>query len=274
MTPLRLEAPAKLNLGLRVTGRRDDGHHELDSDFVLLDLADRLLLLPGCSGLRIDGDRDPSVPVDATNLAWRGLVAGLGGEPELACLALEKWIPVRAGLGGGSSDAAAGWRLGRAWRALPDTPTDDELRDLSRIGADVPFLAAGVAAAHVTGIGERIEPIAPIDEHVVLVHPPFGLPTGAVFAELRPTEWGTATNDLLAPALRLRPELGTIIDLIARAGGEAHLTGSGPTLFVLEQDPERASALVRRLTAAGLHATMTRTRTAAPQIEPITEEDA
>lgn len=274
MTPMRLEAPAKLNLGLRVTGRRADGHHELDSTFVLLDLADRLLLLPGCSGLRLDGERDPSVPVDATNLAWRGLVAGLDGEPDLACLALEKWIPTEAGLGGGSSDAAAGWRLGRAWRGAPDVPTDAELRELSRIGADVPFFAAGVAAARVTGIGERIEPVPAEARDIVLVHPPFGLSTAAVFAELRSDEWGTADNDLLAPALRLRPELGAIIERVAGAGGEARLTGSGPTLFVLTDDPERANALATRLTADGLRATMARTRTAAPRIEPITEEDA
>ncbi|MBW3612270.1 MAG: 4-(cytidine 5'-diphospho)-2-C-methyl-D-erythritol kinase, partial [Chloroflexi bacterium] len=109
--PLRLDAPAKLNLGLRVTGRRDDGRHELDSIFVLLELADRLLLMPGCSGLRVEGDGAAGLPLDHRNLAWRGLVAGLDGAPDLACLALEKRIAAEAGLGGGSSDAAAAWRL-------------------------------------------------------------------------------------------------------------------------------------------------------------------
>jgi 4-diphosphocytidyl-2-C-methyl-D-erythritol kinase len=274
VTPLRIEAPAKLNLTLRVTGRRADGHHELDSALVLLDLADRLLLLPGCSGLRIDGGRDPTIPVDTTNLAWRGLVAGLDSEPDLACLALEKRIPAQAGLGGGSSDAAAGWRLGRSWRGAPDAPTHDDLVALSGIGADVPFFAAGVAAARVTGIGERIEPTPAEERAVVLVHPGFGLSTAAVFAELRTDEWGTADNDLLAPALRLRPDLGTIVERVARAGGEVRMTGSGPTLFVLAEDDAGASALVARLTEDGLRATMTRTRTAATQVEPITEEDA
>ena len=76
MTPLRLEAPAKLNLSLAVTGRRADGFHELDSELVLLELADRLLLLPGCSGLRVEGVGSEALPLGTENLAWRGLLAG------------------------------------------------------------------------------------------------------------------------------------------------------------------------------------------------------
>ncbi len=218
VTPLRLDAPAKLNLSLSVVGRRDDGHHLLDSHFVLLELADRLLLLPGCSGLRVEGARDPSLPVDESNLAWRGLVAGLGREPDMVCLTLEKRVPAAAGLGGGSSDAAAAWRLGRASRGEVNPPTAADLVALSGIGADVPFFAAEVAAAHVTGIGEVVERVEPQPGHVVLVHPGFGLSTAAVFAELRADEWGRQPNDLLAPALRLRPELAGIMAVVERAG--------------------------------------------------------
>lgn len=82
-----------------MVGRRDDGHHLLDSQFVLLDLADRLLLAPGSSGLRVDGEMAAGVPPGADNLAWRGLVAGLGAEPGLTWLALEKRVPAAAGLG-------------------------------------------------------------------------------------------------------------------------------------------------------------------------------
>lgn len=274
LTTLRLDAPAKLNLGLRVVGRRSDGHHLLESHFVTLELADRLLLLAGCSGLRVSGIRDPAVPLDATNLAWRGLVAGLGAAPDLACLELDKRIPSEAGLGGGSSDAAAGWRLGRASAGRADVAGPDELVELSGIGADVPFFASGTAAARVTGIGEQIEPVEAVERQIVLIHPGFGLPTAAVFAELRPDEWGRASNDLLAPALRLRPELGEVIELVARAGGEPLLTGSGPTLFVMTDDPERADSLAARLADRGLRATMTRTRTTSTHIEAITEEDA
>jgi len=270
---LRLDAPAKLNMRLAVVGRRADGYHLLESVIVQLDLADRLLLMPGCSGLRVEGEGAATLPVGTENLAWRGFRAGLGGEPELACLALEKHVPVSAGLGGGSSDAAAAWRLGRAWRGLPDGARDDELVALAEIGADVPFFAAGAAAARVSGIGERIEAMAPEVRHVVLAHPPFGLSTAAVFAELRPDDWGTAENDLLAPARRLRPELDELFATVARAGGEPRLTGSGPTIFSLTDDPERAAATAVRLRDRGVRATLTRTRHAAASIERITEED-
>ncbi len=271
---LRLDAPAKLNLELRVVGRRDDGLHLLDGHFVLLDLADRLLLMPGCSGLRVDGDRDPSIPLDATNLAWRGLVEGLDGEPELACLALEKRIPVQAGLGGGSSDAAAAWRLGRAWRGAPPAADAVDLERLSRIGADVPFFAAQVGAARVGGIGERIEALAASEAHVVLAHSRIGLSTAAVFAELRPDEWGTASNDLLAPALRLRPELVGLMDAVAhcRWGAAAHRIG---TDRLYHHRRRRARRLDRRTPGEGhgVGVTLTRTRTGPARIETITDDE-
>jgi 4-diphosphocytidyl-2-C-methyl-D-erythritol kinase len=270
---LLLDAPAKLNLTLSVVGRRPDGHHLLDSVFVLLELADRLLLMPGCSGLRIEGEDAAALPLGAENLAWRGFRAGLGGEPELACLALEKRIPSAAGLGGGSSDAAAAWRLGRAWRGVGDAATDEDLVALASIGADVPFFAARQPAARVTGIGERIEPLPPESMMAVLVHPPFGLSTAAIFAELRRDEWGSQANDLLAPARRLRPELDELFATVSRAGGEPQLTGSGPTVFSLTDDPDRAAALAGRLGEAGLRTTLTRTRRAAATIDGIIEEE-
>ena len=272
-TPLRLDAPAKLNLNLSVVGRREDGHHLLDSVFELLELADRLLLMPGCSGLRVEGEGAAGLPLDETNLASLGLRAGLGEEPELACLALEKRVPAAAGLGGGSSDAAAAWRLGRAWRGLADVADDADLVELASIGADVPFFAAKAARARVTGIGERVAPLPSEARDVVLVHPPFGLSTAAIFAELRRDEWGRAENDLLGPARRLRPELDALFAAVARAGGQPRLTGSGPTIFSLTDDPEQASALAHRLRAAGLRATQTRTRLAAASIQHINEEE-
>jgi 4-diphosphocytidyl-2-C-methyl-D-erythritol kinase len=270
---MRLEAPAKLNLTLSVVGRRADGHHLLESVVVLLELADRLLLMPGGTGLRLEGEGADTLPLGDENLAWLGLRAGLGGEPGLACLALEKRIPSAAGLGGGSSDAAAAWRLGRAWRGLTDQAGGEDLEDLAEIGADVPFFASGAAAARVTGIGERIEALAPERHHVVLAHPPFGLSTAAVFAELRPEDWGRHDNDLLAPARRLRPELDGLLAAMTKAGGEPRLTGSGPTLFSLTDDPERAAAIARTLAEAGIRASSTRTRDAPASIERIIEED-
>ena len=284
-TPLRLEAPAKLNLSLAVTGRRQDGFHELASVMVLLELADRLLLMPGCSGLRIDGITDEVPTEPSRNLAWRGLVAGLGDQPDLACLTVDKRIPATAGLGGGSSDAAAAWRLGRRWRSGLDAQTSrDELVELAAIGADVPFFAAAVPAALVTGIGEHVEPLEPPDPplEVVLAHPPFGLSTTAVFAELRRDEFSGASavgsvqpglNDLLPAARRLRPELDELMALVTAAGGEPHLTGSGPTLFTATRDPERADAIAARLERAGVRTTRTRTRTTAASIEVLAEEE-
>jgi 4-diphosphocytidyl-2-C-methyl-D-erythritol kinase len=271
--PMRLAAPAKLNLSLTVTGRRADGFHQLDSEFVLLDLEDRLLLLPGCSGLRLEGSAAAGVPVDASNLAWRGLVAGLGDVPDLACLSLDKSIPTSSGLGGGSSDAAAAWRLGRAWRGIADDPPHADVASLAAIGADVPFFAACVAAARVTGIGEVVTPVEARRRHVVLLHPGFGLSTRAVFAELRRDEWGRHANDLLPAASRLRPELDDIMDRVRTAGGDPRLTGSGPTVFSITDDQERARWLATALQGTGLRVTLTATRTEASTIERIEEEE-
>jgi 4-diphosphocytidyl-2-C-methyl-D-erythritol kinase len=277
MTPLRLEAPAKLNLALSVVGRRANGLHELISELVLLELADRLLLLPGCSGLRVDGAAAAELPVTHENLAWRGLLAGLDRQPELECLTLDKRVPVAAGLGGGSSDAAAAWRLGRRWTNADETAGPATLVELATIGADVPFFAAQLAGGRVEGIGERVVVARPPVEtpHVVLAHPPFALSTAAVFGELRPDEWSgeprPGVNDLLAPARRLRPELDDVLRLVLAAGGDPHLSGSGPTVFSLTDDPERAAAVVARLERAGLRATQTRIRREPASIEAIDE---
>lgn len=271
-TPLRLEAPAKLNLSLRVTGHRADGFHELDSHFVLLELADQLLLMPGASGLRVTGNDVGGVPVGPDNLAWRGLAVGLGASGDLACLALEKRVPVAAGLAGGSSDAAAGWRLGRAWIGTDDRPSPEDIVTLAAIGADVPFFVSGVAAARVTGIGELVAPLEPVAREVVLVHPPFGLATRDVFAELRPDEWGQQENDLVGPARRLRPELDELFAIVIEAGGAPRLTGSGPTIFHLADDAASAMSLADRLDRAGLRVTRTRTRLRPATIEAIEED--
>lgn len=278
MTPLRLAAPAKLNLSLSITARRPDGYHELASVFVLLELADRLLLLPGAPGLRIEGSDE--IPPGGANLAWRGLVAGLGTEPDAACLALEKAIPVAAGLGGGSSDAAAAWRLGRRWSGADEAPRP---ASIAAIGADVPFFVAQVPAAYVTGIGERVETLQQPDTppHVVLAVPPFRLSTAAVFAELRRSDWSAPPprtvepghNDLLAAARRLRPEIDDLARRMRAAGADPHLTGSGATLFALTDDPQRAESIQAHLAAEGVRTIATRLRRRPASIEAIEEED-
>jgi 4-diphosphocytidyl-2-C-methyl-D-erythritol kinase len=281
---LRLAAPAKLNFSLSVTGRRLDGRHELAGVMVLLELADELLLQPGAAGFRVEGNRTGSVPASPSeNLAWRGLVAGFENEPQI-CLALTKRVPAAAGLGGGSSDAAAAWRLGRRLRVAPQHASATDLVDLADIGADVPFFAAQTAAARVTGIGERVAPLdlptgAP--REVVLAHPPFGLSTAAVFAELRRDEWTGGSdrapsnptipgaNDLLPVARRLRPEIANLERLIVAAGAEPHMTGSGPTFYALIDDPGHADAIASRLQRGGVRTTRTRLRDQAASIEPV-----
>lgn len=273
---LRLAAPAKLNLWLHVIGRRDDGYHELDTLIVLLDLFDELATAE-TEGLETRGPHSAAVPPSEGNLAWRGWVAGWGTDHPPGGLLLDKSIPVAAGLGGGSSDAAAAFRLARHLVEGADTPADEAtLASLADIGADVPYFAAGLAVARVTGIGELVAPadLRPGARDVVLVHPPFSLSTAAVFGELAPADWSTpdpepgpGRNDLLAAAQRLRPELVDLLQLVTRAGGEPHLTGSGPTVFVLTDDPERADGVAARIERAGLGVTRTRLRSEPASIE-------
>jgi 4-diphosphocytidyl-2-C-methyl-D-erythritol kinase len=270
LTPLSLEAPAKLNLSLRVVGQRPDGFHLLETEMVLLELADRLLLMPGAPGLRVEAAPSEEIPLDGANLAWRGLAAALGTRPAQVSLVLEKRIPAGAGLGGGSSDAAAAWRLGRRALAAPDAAKAEDLASLADLGADVPFFAARAAAARVTGIGEVVTPLdAPSPDHAILAYPGFRLSTAAVFGELRPADLATerpGANDLLAAALRLRPELGDLMRQVSDAGGDPRLTGSGSTIFALTNDPERAAAIAAGLGRAGVRATVTRLRSEPAQI--------
>lgn len=275
MTPLSLEAPAKLNLSLRVVGRRPDGFHLLETEMVLLELADRLLLLPGATGLRVEAPPDAEIPVDRSNLAWRGLLAAIGGTPDLVCLTLEKRTPAGAGLGGGSSDAAAAWRLGRRASGRSEEATAVDLDALASLGADVPFFAARTAAASVAGIGDRITPLAaPRPDYVALADPGFRLSTAAVFAELRPGDLSaerTHGNDLLPAALRLRPELAVLMRKVAAAGGEPRLTGSGSTIFAITDDAERAASIAAALRQRGVRVEETRLRTRPAEIVELSE---
>ena len=108
----------------------------------------------------------------------------------------------------------------------------------------------------------------------VLLHPPFGMGTAEVFAELRPEEWGSADNDLLPAARRLRPELDVSFAAMRHAGGTPRLTGSGPTIFTLADDEEHAATIGLALERKGYRTTVTRTRGAPASIEPIGDEEA
>jgi 4-diphosphocytidyl-2-C-methyl-D-erythritol kinase len=212
-------APAKLTLSLRVTGVRDDGYHLLDAEMVALDLADELEFAEG-DGLEVVGATGLAVPGGDDNLVRRALAA-VG---RTAHVRLTKRIPAGAGLGGGSADAAAVLR----WAGC------DDIDVAVALGADVPFCVRG-GRARVTGIGDVIEPLPPVEREFTLLTPPFGVETAAVYRawdELGgPTSAGP--NDLEAAALLVEPRLADYRDGLAEATGATPvLAGSGSTWFV------------------------------------------
>ena len=174
---IELDAPAKLNLWLEVLGRRPDGYHEIDSFLAEIDLLDTVRLEKAAEiSLTVEG---LPAPTDESNLAWRAAAAlGVG-----ARIHLVKRIPAGAGLGGGSSDAAA------VLRGLVElyglTPPDGQLAELAAsLGADVPFFLHG-GTARCRGIGERVEPCTGGEgRHFVLVVPELNMSTAAVYGAL------------------------------------------------------------------------------------------
>ncbi len=231
MGVVRLEAPAKLTLSLHVHGRRPDGYHGLTSEMVSLDLADTLTVDSAGDGLEIDAGDDPragDLVAGADNLVCRALVA-VG---RTARVRLAKRIPVQGGLGGGSSDAAAVLR----WAGC----TDPALA--ATLGADVPFCLVG-GRAEVTGLGERVVPLAFEERAFVLLVPPLGVDTAAVYAAWdrlsgagaarAASEVSTSRNDLTAAAVSVEPGLIRWRDLLGDATGrQPVLAGSGSTWYV------------------------------------------
>ena len=247
-----LSAPAKVTLSLRIVGVRPDGYHLIDAEMVTVDLADTLELSPaGPSGTtmeavvlettsRADGagggasvPGGVSVPLGPDNLVARALAA-VGRE---ASVRLHKRIPPGAGLGGGSSDAAAVLR----WAGVTDAGV------AVGIGADVPFCVVG-GRARVRGVGEIVEPLGHRDLELTLATPPFGCSTPAVYAAWDDLGGPTAQgpNDLEAAALRVEPRLARWRDELGRATGcEPVLAGSGSTWFVPGAYPGPGRLVVR-----------------------------
>jgi len=204
---IAVRAPAKVNLTLEVRGRRPDGHHELDSVMMALELGDELVAeLDGERGgevagrgcaLALGGPAAAGVPGDATNLALRAaravraMAAARGLRPEGVRLTLTKHVPAQAGLGGGSADAAAAaFACARLFGLDPDDP--EVLRALAELGSDcVFFLAARRSGlARCTGRGERVEPLPALvlPWSLALVTPGFGCSTAAVYRAFAPPE--------------------------------------------------------------------------------------
>ncbi len=223
---VRIDAPAKLTVSLRVTGVRDDGYHLIDAEMVTLDLADTLEIEPDGEGLelRYDGPAaaQPGLPVTLgpDNLVARALAA-VGRR---ARVRIVKRIPAGAGLGGGSADAAAILR----WAGCTD------LAVAARLGADVPFCLVG-GRARVTGIGDVLEPLPHQARAFTLVIPPFGCSTPAVYRAWDALGGPTAKgeNDLEPAALAVEPRLEPWRNRLEEATGRRPtLAGSGSTWFV------------------------------------------
>ena len=269
--PLTLAAPAKVNLTLRVLGRRADGFHDLETLMAPLTLADQVTLAAGDrDGVEFHCD-DPTLPADGGNLAVRAATVfhGRAGLPPRLRLTLEKHIPHGAGLGGGSSDAASVLLGLNEFHGFPLAP--ETLAELAAaLGSDVPFfLARGPAVCR--GRGERVTPVPSLavggatSVPLLLLKPPFGVPTPWAYSRWRDARelpgvryaaqmfpWGELVNDLERPVFEkfvfLATLKGWLLEQPEVAG--ALLSGSGSTTLAVLRAPGRGGELARRATAA------------------------
>lgn len=261
MTRLRTTAPGKVNLCLFVGRPRPDGYHPLVSIFQSVTLADELTLE------EIAGEADEVVcpGVTGPNLAAAALAAyreHSGYDGPAVRITIDKRVPVAAGMGGGSGDAAAALRLIAMRAGRPDDPLLDRIAPA--LGADVPFqLATGRAL--VTGIGERVEPLPAGPPRALVIYPSeHTLSTPLVYAEAdrlqstrpdldaaeRDLRAGRLpnVNDLQAAAISLQPDVELRLQQLHEAGADTVLVaGSGPTTFGRFGDPERAAAVAKVL---------------------------
>ncbi|HET9581351.1 MAG TPA: 4-(cytidine 5'-diphospho)-2-C-methyl-D-erythritol kinase [Gemmatimonadota bacterium] len=246
-------APAKINLWLEILGRRSDGYHEIDTCFQAIDLADTVVLepsqRPGVS-CRAEGPFAEGVPSGPDNLVVRAavlLAERTGHEPRVAITIL-KAIPAGAGLGGGSSDAAA-VLIALAHRfAVPDP--DDTLVELAaELGADVPFFLKG-GTQRATGIGDRLRPVAPPAERWgILVWPGVAVSTTMAYAMLaegtsdrRPalgdtdapdSDWRKRRNVFEPLVFDRYPRIAEAAEVLRDGAGFVRLAGSGGAVFAL-----------------------------------------
>jgi 4-diphosphocytidyl-2-C-methyl-D-erythritol kinase len=242
-----ISAPAKLNRFLAVLGRRPDGFHELELVTTVLEgipeLADLLEAEPAPAlSLKIHGPTGKGLEADESNLvirAWR-LLEAAAGRPLPAALSLEKRIPHGAGLGGGSSDAAAALRMGNELFELGLSP-EHLLSLAAQLGSDVPlFLLGGTSLG--LGRGERVVPLRPIPlEPMLLIHPGLQVSTPGVYRALAEVGYPTPAplpalsegaappwrNDLTIAALQVCPALAEVRMALEANGAEPLLCGSG-----------------------------------------------
>jgi 4-diphosphocytidyl-2-C-methyl-D-erythritol kinase len=259
---MQVRCPAKVNLYLRVVGRRPDGYHELVTVMQPLTLADTLTVTLAGAGISLRCDR-PDLPQGKENLVWRA-VRQFQEETGLApgvSLSLSKRIPVAAGLGGGSSDAA-GTLLALNELAGKPLLVGDLHRLASRLGADVPFFLSREPAVG-RGTGIQLSPVTLLPYWYLLVNPGLPLSTRWVYENLdlsglqrlpaaetwdpeHPETW--VRNDLGTVALKRFPELADLLAGLREAGAWCQgVSGSGPTLFGLFPTREAAHEAGLRL---------------------------
>ena len=283
---LTLRPPAKINLFLRVGARRPDGFHEVQTLLQSIALADRLVVTGrrGPFVLRVKGG---GAPADRTNLIWRAAevlwrALDRSGDPRDAQVTLEKHVPAGAGLGGGSSDAAAALvALNRVWKGRRSVA--DLARLAVELGADVPFFLCGGTALGL----HRGDAVYPVDDvrrlGVVVLVPSFGVATADAYrwydedaaASIAPDAasrepvmrvdvgWPSGgvelINDLAAPVVRRHPGVGEMMSALRAHGAlAAAMTGSGSAVFGLFPEG-RAQAAGRRLRRSNWLVLVTRT---------------
>jgi len=285
-TEITLHAPAKVNFHLTVLGKRPDGYHELVMLMQALEFGDTVVLKRAEAGVEVTSD-SPDVPLGADNIVHKAVTAlltgaGAGGGVKAHII---KRTPMAAGLGGGSSDAAAALRGTNILYGLG--LSDARLREVGvRLGADVPFFLSWPSAL-AEGIGDILtEAPAPSGVWVTLVNPGFPVPTGWVYSNLNlgltntadsiklPHLQGLASgegygpmrvasvlkNDLEPVTIGRHPEIGDIkARLIELGAAGALMSGSGPTVFGVFDDGEKAAAAARALARPGWFTTATKT---------------
>ncbi|SEN33792.1 4-diphosphocytidyl-2-C-methyl-D-erythritol kinase [Loktanella fryxellensis] len=268
MSRLTTTAPAKINLTLHVTGRRDDGYHLLDSLVVFVDQGDRITVTPSPElRLTVTGPFAAGVPVDDGNLVMRAAraLAKARDVDRGAAIVLDKHLPHAAGIGGGSADAAATLRVLAAFWNVAPLPGDHPA--VLALGADVPACLAAPAPLRMGGVGELLQPAPALpDCALVLVNPRHDTPTPAVFKALECRDnpgmkalpdgmdvdglaaWlNQQRNDLLAPARVIAPQIDAVLDRLRSlpAVKAVGLSGSGATCWGLVADMASARQAAR-----------------------------
>jgi 4-diphosphocytidyl-2-C-methyl-D-erythritol kinase len=273
------EGRAKVNLTLRVIGRRVDGYHDLESLVAFADCADRLTLAPGAElKLVTTGPLAGDCGETADNLVLRAALLLAERVPglKLGEFTLDKVLPVAAGIGGGSADAAAALRLLARLNGL--ALDDRRLREVALLtGADVPVCLVS-RASDMTGVGESLLPLALPKMPCVLVNPRVPVPTKNVFAALGlrsgellvgvtdvidATGWpddgasledwvevlAASSNDLEAPAMRIQPVIGQVLSALNATNGAwlARMSGSGATCFAIYENTAEAARASQKI---------------------------